>query len=149
MFKQNYLTCDFWYNSDCSEAERFYSVNERRESERDQSGCPAVYGGQERPQRPQEPLAVYVNQVTAERSVKVVLQSSLQHLPTYSPASGGRYGRTGKDLELQETVSLTSTAPPDLTSDYQDYQDVEPSQAVKRDLSVAGRKSRKYSWAAL
>ena len=62
LFKQNYLTCDFWYNSDCSEAESFYSVNERRETERDQAGL-ASYGGHQRPQQP-ESLAVYGDQVS-------------------------------------------------------------------------------------
>ena len=69
MFKQNYLTCDFWYNSDCSEAASFYSVNERIKTEGDQASL-APYGGQ---QQPEEPLAVYGNQVTAVTSVVVRL----------------------------------------------------------------------------
>ena len=66
LFNQNYLTCDFWYNSDCSEAERFYSVNERIKAEREQQSQ-GSYRGQK---PPEQPLAVYGNQVSDQTVIK-------------------------------------------------------------------------------
>ena len=125
IFHQNYLTCDFWYNSDCSQAENSYSVNERIESEREQ-----------------EPLAEYVGQVGRPVS---------QNLPVYSPAVRDQYGRSAKALELEESVSLTSTPASPRQQDYEDY-DYSDDQAntdiTKRDLNLLGRQSQKYSWSA-
>ena len=100
LFKQNYLTCDFWYNSDCSEAESFYSVNERIKTERDQQGL-ASYGGQQQPQEPQT-LAVYGgNQViavqcSAVQSVVVIVNkyvSSRTFRPTVRSVDRGTGGQ--------------------------------------------------------
>ena len=128
IFHQNYLTCDFWYNSDCSQTESFYSINERIQAERSQQGPGAVadYGRQ-----------------------------GAQELPVYSPVRADQYGRRGKALELQESISLTSTTPPPRTAtshqdleDYDDYLDNQVDSPVnKRDLNLHGRQSQKYSWA--
>ena len=29
IFNQNFLTCDFWYNFDCSQAESLYGINDK------------------------------------------------------------------------------------------------------------------------
>ena len=81
-----------------------------------------------------------------------------QTLPVYSPASTDKYGRQGKALELQETVSLTTPSPTpgghttvslQDYGDYEDYLDDQMNQAVKkRDLKFLGRQSTKYSWAS-
>ena len=119
IFHQNYLTCDFWYNSDCSRAESSYSVNERIQSERD---------------RGQRPLAVY---------------GSEEEGPAVSEAVRDQYGRRGKALELEETVSLTSTSASPPHQDYEDYLDPQANTDIrKRDLDLLGRQSQKYSWAA-
>ena len=77
----------------------------------------------------------------------------VQTLPVYSPASTDKYGREGKALELQETVSLTTPSPTTESlqdyGDYEDYLDDQMNQAVKkRDLNFLGRQSTKYSWAS-
>ena len=76
------MTCDFWYNSDCSQTESFYSINERIQAERSQQGPGAVadYGRQ-----------------------------GAQELPVYSPVRADQYGRRGKALEL-ERAGLGGTA---------------------------------------
>ena len=31
IFNQNFLTCDFWYNFDCSQAESLYGINDKNQ----------------------------------------------------------------------------------------------------------------------
>ena len=60
-----------------------------------------------------------------------------------------QYGRRGKALELEETVSLTSTSASPPHQDYEDYLDPQANTDIrKRDLDLLGRQSQKYSWAA-
>jgi len=47
IFHQAYLTCDFWYNSDCSKAESLYGINKESQAERESSAEPThMYGRQ-------------------------------------------------------------------------------------------------------
>ena len=105
LFKQNYLTCDFWYNSDCSQAESFYSVNERIQTERDQSGL-ASYGGQ------QQTLADYGNEVRAVQSSGRVGINEYLFSRTFRPTVRRVAGGTGGQGSLWSWRRPSPSPPP-------------------------------------
>ena len=108
IFNQNYLTCDFWFNSDCSQAESLYGINDQIQSQREdihnrQNTNLPLYRGQNQdspPYRgPDQELPSYGRGQPVE-----------DQLPGYTKTRGrgqagyrDQYGRDAKSLELQET----------------------------------------------
>ena len=146
IFNQNYLTCDFWYNSDCSQAESLYGINDRNQAE---GNSLASYGsdGQSLDGYQSDDLASYSGDNTQPPNVQ----------QTLSRVNYDKYGRDAKSLELQDSVFIT-TPPPDTAAEeddilYDDYEDdelLEPQPPVfKRQSQILRpqrRRTKKYSW---
>ena len=98
IFNQAYLTCDFWYNSDCSKAESLYGINEEIQKERESFD-----------------------------TSQAMYQDNEQPTYTGSTASGGMYGRQGRNLEISITTPRTTTG----------------------EKRISPRHAAKYSWASL
>ena len=147
IFNQNYLTCDFWFNSDCSQAESLYGINDQIQSQREdidnrQNTNLPLYRGQNQdspPYRgPDQELPSYGRGQPVE-----------DQLPGYTKTRGrgqagyrDQYGRDAKSLELQETLFLT-TPPTSIMED----EEMQVESKKKRELNLSRRRTKKYSWA--
>merc|ERR1711892_1658778 len=92
IFHQTYLTCDFWYNSDCAEAESLYGVNDQIQAERELIDSRQT---------------TYQNQNTVP---KYKGSQQPDTLPKYNGGGVGMYGRQAKALEIEQ-ISITTTRP--------------------------------------
>jgi hypothetical protein len=122
IFHQTYLTCDFWYNSDCSEAESQYGINNQIEAKREQIDS-------------QQSTYQSNNQATYNSGAQATY-SPPDTLPRYNGGGVGMYGRQSKSLEIEE-ISITTSQPGQEHS------------KRKRQLKMHDRQGDKYSWAKL
>ena len=160
------MTCDFWYNSDCSQAESLYGVNDQigvsnnggQAQYGGGGGGQAQYGGGEGGQAQYGGggggQAQYGN--NGLPSYNQATEEALFSYSGGSSQSGGRvnqYGRDAKALELEETVVFTTPAPDypttafldDLTFD-DDELPLPEAFHNKRNLRPFRRRSNKYRW---
>ena len=96
IFHQTYLTCDFWYNSDCSEAESQYGINNQIQAEREQIDS--------------QQSTYQSNSQATHKSGAQATYSPQDTQPRYNGGGAGMYGRQSKSLEIED-ISITTSQP--------------------------------------
>ena len=122
IFHQTYLTCDFWYNSDCSEAESQYGINNQIQAEREQIDS--------------QQSTYQSNRQATYNSGAQATYSPPDTLPGYNGRGVGMYGRQSKSLGIEE-MSITTSQPG------------QEHRKRKRQLKMHARQGDKYSSAKL